>query len=208
MQHVDEAVITDPRVAEFLTDRSRSRHLDPFLGREVTIAEAAAELGLSAPRMSYWVGKLEQLGLVAQSGTRTTSRHRVRVYRSIGASFVVPFDLLAGSDVEVLEQYFAPVWRRFLTSLAHSGRRPDTRWFVRFARVGGQPAFEIAPGDTDLADLRIVNAWAKLSLTPSVATDLRRDLNELVRRYTALQDPAGEPHWLHVAAALDVVEKD
>lgn len=208
MSHLPEVVITDPQVAEFLTDRARSHHLDPFLARDATVSEAAAELSLSAPRMNYWVGKLVELGLLAQSGTRSQARHRVKVYRSTGDSFVVPFDLLAASDVEVLEHHFAPVWRRFLTSLARAGRRPDTRWFVRFARVGDQPAFEIAPGNVDLADLRIVNVWAKLSLTPSVTADLRRDLGELVQRYASLQDPAGEPHWLHVAAVMDVVEKD
>lgn len=198
--------IEDPAVAAFLTDRVRSRHLDPFLGREATVAEAAKALGLGATRMSYWVGKLLDLGLIAQVGTRTQARHRVRVYRSVGDSFVLSLDLLASSDVEVLEQYFAPVWRRFLTSLAQAGRRSEAGWLVRFARTGDQAGFEIVPSSGDLEDARIFNAWAKLSLTREQATRLRHDLGELLERYAALQDPGGEPHWLHLAAVMEAAE--
>lgn len=198
--------IDDPDVAAFLTDRVRSRHLDPFLGREATVADAAAELGLGATRMSYWVGKLLDLGLIAQVGTRSQARHRVRVFRAVADSFVLSLDLLAADDIEVLEQYFAPVWRRFLASLAQAGRWSETGWLVRFARTGDQAGFEIVPGSGDLEDASIFNAWAKLSLTRERATELRRDLRETLERYAELQDPGGEPHWLHLAAVVEAAE--
>jgi len=201
-----ERRITDPRVADFLTDRTGSRHLDPFLGKEATVADAAAELGLSASRMSYWVGKLLDLGLVEFVGTRVQARHRVRLFRSTADSFVFSLDLLTAPDVEVLERYFAPVWRRFLTSLVHVGRRGEVGWQARFGRTGGQAGFEIVPGSGDLEDAGIFNAWVKLSLTRRHAASLRRDMRALVERYAALQDPDAEPHWVHVAAVKDVVE--
>lgn len=196
--------IDDPKVAAFLTDRVRSRHLDPFLGREATIGEAAAELGLSAPRMSYWVAKLLELGLLQLVGSRSESRHRVRVYRSAADSFVLSLDLLAANHVEILGQYFAPVWSRFLTSLAAAGARSDTGWLVRFARSGDQAGFEIVPGSGSLDDVRVFNSWAKLTLTHERATELRRDLRELAERYAELQDPTGVPHWVHLASVEDV----
>lgn len=201
-----ERWITDPNVANFLADRARSRHLDPFLGKEATIAEAASELEISAPRMNYWLDKLLALGLVEFVGSRVQSRHRVRVFRSTGDSFLLSFDLLAASDVEVLERYFAPVWRRFLASLAHAGRRSGAGWRVRFGRSGDQAGFEIVPGSGDLEDARIFNAWTKLSLSREQAAALRRDMRNLVERYAALQDPGGEPHWVHLAAVEDVTE--
>ena len=195
--------IEDPAVAAFLTDRVRSRHLDPFLGSEATVAEAAAELGLGAPRMHYWVNKLLDLGLITQVGTRIQARHRVRVYRSVADSLLLSLDLVAAGEVQVLEQYFAPVWRRFLTSVARAGRTSEAGWLVRFARTSGQAGFEIVPGSGDLEDARIFNTWAKLTLTRERATELRADLQEVLSRYAALQEPGGEPHWLHLAAVLD-----
>lgn len=195
--------ITDQKVAVFLMDRTKSRHLDPFLGRDCTLSEAAAELGLGKTRMSYWVTRLLALGLIEVVRTELRGRHRVRVYRSASDSFAMPLELLPASDVEILEGYFKPIWRQLLHSLARAGRKNASGWHIRFLRRDTLPSFQIVPNTGDLEDARIFNVWARLSLTDEQATRLRAELQTLLESYTAASVPEAKPHLLHLA----VVEK-
>lgn len=194
-----ELWITDQKVAVFLMDREKSRHLDPFLGQDCTLKGAAAQLGLGKTRMSYWVTRLCALGLIEVVRTELHLRHRVRIYRSVADSFVLPLELLPATDVEVLEHYFKPVWQQFLVSLSHAGRKNASGWHVRLLRRAALPSFQIVPNTGDLEDARIYNAWARLSLTVQQAAELRAELKALLERYAAQEMPEAKRHLLHLA---------
>lgn len=194
-----ERWITDQRVAVFLMDRTKSRHLDPFLGRDCTLSEAAAQLGLGKTRMSYWVTRLLALGLIEVVRTELRGRHRVRVYRSASDSFAMPLELLPASDVEILEGYFKLIWRQLLHSLARAGRKNAAGWHIRFLRRDTLPSFQIVPNTGDLEDARIFNVWARLCLTDEQAARLRGELHALLERYAAQETPEVKSHLLHLA---------
>lgn len=196
----DSSIITDPAAARLLSDRARGRYLDPFLDREVTVAEAAGQLGVSPQRMSYWTAKLQALGLIHQVRSELRGRSRTAVWSSVAPQFSFPLELLPTDDLETLELYFQPVWRSFLRAIAAAGRHYSAGWQVQLLRQNGQPAFHIVPSSALPADLPLLNAWARLELSASQAQSLRTELEELVQRYMSEQAGDAQKSFLaHVA---------
>ena len=71
-----EKEVREQAWAQFLSDRKRSRHLDPFLARESSVADAAALLGISVGRMHYWTQQLLTLKLIEYVRTEASGRQR------------------------------------------------------------------------------------------------------------------------------------
>lgn len=198
-----EYFVHDSRVANFLMNREKSRHLDPFLGRDCTLGEAAAQLGLGKSRMSYWITRLLELGLIEVVRIERQERHKVRVYRSVADSFAFPLELLHASDVEILEHFFNHNWRDFLEALAQAGRKNAAGWHIRLLRRDVLPTFQIVPASGELEEAQIFNVWARLKLSPDGATAFREDLQALLEHHIASAPPQGKPYLLH----LGLVEK-
>lgn len=196
--------IHDPAVAEFLSDRQRSRHLDPFLARESSIADAAQLLGVSPQRMHYWTRRLVGLKLIDLVRIEASGRQRTRIFRSVADSFHVPLELLPTSDVDTLGLYFEPIWQNFLRSVAMTGRRYAAGWYVRYSRVSDKAAFHIVPAAPTQPDLPLLNSWAKLRLTREQALLLRQQLAELIQQHLD-QPPArhSREYIAHVALVED-----
>lgn len=197
--------VHDYKVASFLSNRGRSRHLDPFLGQECSVAEAASLLGISAQRMHYWTRQLLDLGLISLVRTELHGRNRTSIYRSVADSFRVPLELLPTSDVETLELHFEPVWRRFLHSVAVAARKHAPGWHVLYSRLGGQAAFQIMPLEgTQQKDLQFTNSWARLRLTREQAGDLKRELEEVLARYLEQTTGTADRNYLaHIAVVQE-----
>lgn len=196
--------IDSQKVAEFLSDRSRSRHLDPFLGKQSTVADAAAELGISAQRMHYWTRQLLQLGLIGRVGMAVRGRHHSAVYQSVADSFTMPLELLPTSDVETLLLHFDPIWQRFLSAVAATGRKYSSGWNARYSRVGDRAAFHIVPSSDPQPDMPLSNSWARLQLSRADALQLKSELEALLNSYLAR--PAAEhqrTYISHVALVED-----
>lgn len=202
----NERLIEDRKVAAFLMNREKSRHLDPFLAQDCTLKMAALQLGLSKSRMSYWVVRLLKLGLIAVVHIERQKRHNVRVYRSVADSFALPIDLLPATDVEILEYCFNPTWHEFLRSLAQAGRKNASGWHLRLLRRDALPSFQILPATADLEEARIFNTWARLSLTDEEVTELRNDLQTLLERYLKSPDAEVKTHLLHLAVVETLPE--
>lgn len=176
-------LINDPDLAAFISDRAKGRHLDPFLGVESTVADAAAELGITAQRMHYWVRQMEEMGLLVRQGQELRGRARSVIFSSSADSYSLPLELLPTSDLETLELHFQPVWRAFLRSVVAAGRRYADGWVVSYRRTGGLPAFHIEPTSAPPHDAPLANAWARLDLTPAKAKLLKAELEELLDKY-------------------------
>src|SRR5690554_4555368 len=97
-----ELDITNQVVAAFLSDRGRSRYLDPYLARECSVATAAAMLGVSPQKTHYWTLELKTQGLIHQGRTEVRGRHHSRIYRSVADAFIVPLEHLPTDDAETL----------------------------------------------------------------------------------------------------------
>lgn len=189
--------ISDVQVAEFLSNRLRSRHLDPYLAREASVAVAAAELGISAQSMHYWTRRLLRLGLIERVGTAVDGRHRSSIYRSVADSFTMPLELLPTGDVETLALYFTPIWHSFLTAVAVAGRQHSAGWNIHYSRVADQAAFHIVPSSEPTPDLPFSNSWARLKLNRADALQLKQELDGLLAHY--LERPTIEHERSYIA---------
>lgn len=146
------------------------------------------------------------MGLIEVVRTELQGRHRVRIYRSVADSFVMPLELLPTSDIEILEHYSRPIWQQFLASLAYAGRKNASGWHIRFARRNVLSSFQIVPNTGELEDARIYNAWVRLSLTAEQAARLRGELQALLERYAAQERPEAKSHLLHLATVETMPE--
>lgn len=186
-------------MAAFISDRAKGRHLDPFLAKESTVADAAAELGISPQRMHYWVRRMEQMGLLVRLRCEVRGRVRSLVFRSSADSYSLPLELLPTSDLETLELHFQPVWRAFLRSVVAAGRRYADGWVVGYRRTGDLPAFHIEPTTAPPEDAPVANMWARLELSPAKARLLKEELEDLLTRYLSAQGEANaKPFIAHI----------
>ena len=167
-----EHQVDDAKVAAFLVDRAKNKHLEPFLGRECGLAEAAERLGLSKSRMSYWINRLLEFGLIQVVRTEQQKRNRVRIYRSVAECFVVPLELVpAESDEALLESNLDAYWQTFICSLAQAGRKNADGWHLRHQLEGERTWNRIVPRSGDLEQAKPVNNWARLNLTDEQASE-------------------------------------
>lgn len=183
-------VVRNPEGAAFLVDATRKRFLAPFLGRERTVREAAAELGESQSGLNYWVRRMLDLGLL--QGVRTDIRRGkpVRLYRSAADTFHVPFDSIPG-DAFLLarQQTFGPRWDAFLRSVAAVWQQHFPDGHAVYARDAfGTPRteFRLPPLDPVREanpEPVLLNRWSALPLDTDAAVRLFTDLTTLLDRY-------------------------
>ena len=62
---MSSVTIHDASTAQFFADFARIGRLEPFMLRECSLAEAAAQLGISKSLMGYWVKIMLERGLIA-----------------------------------------------------------------------------------------------------------------------------------------------
>lgn len=185
--------VTDPAVVPRLVNGWEMRYLAPFMGREVTLSEAARELGVSLPRLHYQVGKLRAEGLLRVVRVEKRARHAVKVYRAVADVFFVPFDLVPSETVEsAMAKADLPWLGLFLRSLARVWREHPGEWGMQLERsdLGALRATIVpGPGGADRLerpDMPAVSlgAWVTdLTLDFEDAKALQRDLSALVARY-------------------------
>lgn len=91
--------IGDPRQAVIVADPVRSRFLVRFLGRALTVTEAAREVGCDADTMLYRVRRMVAAGLLRVVATRARAGRPVKVYRSPHDGYFVPLDVMPYDDL-------------------------------------------------------------------------------------------------------------
>ncbi|BDP43432.1 hypothetical protein DAETH_34010 (plasmid) [Deinococcus aetherius] len=193
-------VVHDPEQAAFLVDATRKRLLAPFLGRERTVREAAVELREKPSGMSYWVGRMLDLGLLREAGTRRERGRSVRLYRSAADVFHIPFEVIPG-DAFLLarQQTFGPRWDAFLHSVARVWQQHFPDGHATFARDEfGTPRteFRLPPLDPVREanpEPIILNTWRALPLDTQAAVRLFNELTDLRERYEREAHERGYP---------------
>ena len=91
--------VTDPAQARIVADPIRSRFLHPFLGRERTVSEAAAELRCEADVMLYRVRRMLAADLLRITTTRPRVGRAIKVYRSSHDGYFVPNEAMHYDDL-------------------------------------------------------------------------------------------------------------
>lgn len=122
--------VADPARAVIVGDPVRSRFLQPFLGRERTVTEAAAELGCTPNTMLYRVRRMLAVGLLRIVATRSRAGRSIKVYRSSHDGYFVPNEVMPYDDLAhrvtqqgrgLIEQLF-DAYTAVLFRSGHSGR--------------------------------------------------------------------------------------
>jgi hypothetical protein len=195
--------VTSPSAAQVLLRTQERRFLEPFVGRELTAAQAARELALPVEQLAYRVHGLNRKGLLRVTGSLPRKGRAMTVY-SAADEIRAPLELLPYGDVRGFFQMVDSGLRElFLSSLAQLANRSHLRdWVVRLYRAeDGSIRLELAPnrGAWDPAALlgagapAVVFNWVPLTLDDRQAKELQRELVEVIRRYHGGQ---GQPSHL------------
>lgn len=203
-------VVTDARQAKLLVDRQQLDYLAPFVGREASATEAAAELRVDLDHMSARIRRLVAVGLLTVERVRPRRGRPVKLYRAVADEFFIPLDTLSFErDVFRSERWWH---RRFLRSLTTAlvrhlaGDRSDSGALVR-RDDSGHLALEPADGDGRPWDLRhrdapvVVFEWHSLRLPPEAARRLQRDLLEVLTPYREHRGERGDEYVVGVLMA-------
>lgn len=81
--------VETPEAARFLTDAKVSHYLQPFLGQEMSVGEAARHVGATVQVMHYWVGRLVDLGLLHVTRNKPRQGRAIKYYRAVADGFFV-----------------------------------------------------------------------------------------------------------------------
>lgn len=210
--------VTDPRAADTLTDPSKLRYLEPFVGRERTVAVVARELKVSPHRMLYQVRRLLRLSLIEVVREERRAGRAVRHYRAVADGFFAPFALTAAEVPERLAQRLSDDSRRTLELqvgrawMAAGGERGG--WGINVYRApDGQVNTSLVPAATPEAPRSFFEAllepgapavWDShfaLTLGREDAKALQRELGTLAERYREREQSGAPTHLIRVAMA-------
>jgi transposase len=196
------ALVRDPRAAALLVDSRRNRFLWPFLGRASGVGDAAAALGVGKSLVSYWVGRLQKVGLLRP----VSGGGRKQLYRAPADGFVVALQDVPLESVDaILGAQLDPFYARLKRALLRAAHRYAQDWRFSLRRVPLGVAEELAPREGTLVEAQIVNMRAALHLSAGEAAALRVELRGLIDRYAALTRPE-EPQRQRVLVWAAAVE--
>jgi hypothetical protein len=182
-----EHFVDDPDTAAFICDGEKTKYLAPFIGKDCTLAEAAAQLNLTKSHTSYWLNQLLKLGLIFEKHTEKRGRYLVPVYRAVAETFTVPLERVpAQSDEAILKLSMGDFDDRSIYSLVRCARTYADGWHVCLKLENGRSWLHIIPKSGDTETARILNTWGKLELTPEQATAMRGELKGVFQKYLEL----------------------
>lgn len=183
--------VEEPGSARALISAKTTNFLIPFMLAEHSTASAAKELKVRLNTMAYWVGRLQQMGLVQPTCLKKRGGRAVQHYRASADAFFVPFARMGAASLEdIFGQLMQPFERAFTQSLVALLAEPGTDWGVCLSAPGGRPTYVIADerGNRPLnsrqpASSAATNRWQRLQLDFADAKSLQQELLELLDRY-------------------------
>lgn len=177
--------------ALFLTDRQELRYLKPFILRECTVSEAAAELGVKVTPMYKKLERLLHLGLVRETCQTARAGRAIRHYRAVAQRFFVPFTLhppeLIGEPnrkhhMAVFEHNIQRLYRS--EAFVEQGLGVATDFteageiYLRFTYPDGAPWDYMHPQAPAM-----LSGWNPLKLEPTEAKALQKELFDVIIKY-------------------------
>lgn len=92
--------VEDPAQAAIVADPIRSGFLRPFLGRGLSVSEAAAEIGCRPDTMLYRVRRMHAAGLLRIVETRKRPGRTIKIYQSVHEGYFVPNETMPYDDLK------------------------------------------------------------------------------------------------------------
>lgn len=194
------ATVDDPEQARLLTDPLSLRFFEPFLAREQSASQAAAELGVRLDTLLYRLRVLQRAGLVRVVRSQKRAGRPVKIYRSSADAYFIPFGATPYAELEErireqLRTHDEVVVRALARTLRASGYEGQRLYRDARGEVFRQSAKDKATY-LDLADWASLQRHvrdraapaterlaAQLALTDEEAKSLLLELYGLWRRY-------------------------
>ena len=184
--------VHDPKAAAILTNPHTLRQLEPFLAREITIKEAAGEMGEKPNTVLLRVRRFLKLGLLEVVREEPRQGRAVKVYRSTADGFFVPFEVTSAESLEAALAERDAYWQELLqhnvvrsrlekaeTYGTRIYRDPRGRLQVQMAVTPEQNYTTLAPDDP-----AVLSAWRDaVYLDFEDAKTLQREMFSLLKRY-------------------------
>ena len=209
----DIEVVRDPRVAELLTTPKESKRLKPFISRACTLGEAARELNMKLPGLTYHVNKFVDLGVLMVTCQPDTQGRMRKHYQSVAKAFFVPFTLTSNANLgDLMKTMYEPVHQTVMRDMA------DTLWDTADKQKAGANQLGVMlsmsednhlqlqvgqqPDKQELISLNLLDyeqpalfdAASLLNFDFDTAKALQKDLNDLFERYEALAKPGHQAY--------------
>ena len=184
--------IYNPEAAAILTNPHTLRQLEPFLARENTVKDAAAETGEKPNTVLSRVRRFVRLGLLEIVREAPRQGRAVKVYRSTADGFFVPFEATSAETLEAALAERDAYWQDLLrhnvvrarlekveTYGTRIYRDPRGRLQVQMAVTPEQNYTTLAPDDP-----AVLSAWRDaVYLDFEDAKTLQREMFSLLKRY-------------------------
>lgn len=196
--------IDDPTQAKLLTDPISVGYLSPFLARERTVGQAAAEIGCGIGTMYYRVGVFLQAGLLEVRRVEPRAGRSIKHYRSVADGFFIPFEATPYAGLEErLEAQRREIDQRYVEAVARLLREAGVEGQRLYRGPDGEVWQEAAADVNRVIDLDSPDAPAALDffrevrLTRNEARALQRELLSYRDRHPE-EERAGRPYLFQV----------
>ena len=128
-------IVTNPEAADALVNPLTLRQLEPFLGRDCTVSQAAEETGAKANTVLSRVRRFVTLGLLKVVREEKRKGRAVKVYRSAADVFFVPFETTSAESLEAMMRERDSYWEAMLRRGVVRARAEDVgTWGTRVYR--------------------------------------------------------------------------
>ena len=185
-------VIQDRRAADILTNPRTLRGLEPFLGRDCTVSQAAEETSEKPNTVLSRVRRFLNLGLLKISGERSRGGRAVKLYRSAADLFFIPYEATSAETLEAAMAERDAYWEATLRrGVVRARTQAVGAWGTRVYRDGRgrlqvQAALNPESNYTTLepGDPAVLSAWRDaVYLDFEDAKALQREMFGLLKTY-------------------------
>lgn len=197
-----EITVTDPRAVKVLLSEQAVTYLEPYLGTDRSIGEAAERIGRSVQRTHYWTRRMLDVGLVEVVHTSRRAGRPIHRYQAVADSFRISAQSL---PVGLFESMLTTLNRALVRSF--EAAYPDIAYggdvLIRPAQnASGTILDRVAPDGSSDGPPDALQCSFTTRLSPDDAAQLRVELGELRDRWSAKTGhrASGQPLYLSVLA--------
>ena len=167
--------------AKLVADPRKRRYLEPFLGRERRLSEAARELDVSPQRLAYWIKRFLEVGLLVRTS---------RGYRSLASAYFVPFSASRAVDFKAwLTRELEDSYQALLTQYEKLFEKKRNPGLLVFRNPLGQVQAAVAEGPEDQVPLWPYGATGVLYLSEEEQHALKAALRVFWQTYGTKVEP-------------------
>lgn len=201
--------VTDRKAAKLLSDPEARRWLEPFLGQETTIKNAAQTLDLSLNTMLHKTRRLEKVGLVKVTKVQKRKGRAIKYYQTVADAFFIPY---SASPYASPEEWLIEDFKSREDILSENIMKSGMAW----AKEQGYDSFgkrvfmssnrkltaDFAFGPQEEVNLLHPNApaifttFSELHLTQEKAKELQTELIQLFGKYQQSENQGSSQSYL------------